>query len=38
VVIDGCDSATISGPVVTINVSVMPSGYIHKITLDLLFT
>ena len=37
VVIDGCDWATISGPVVTINVPVMPSGYIHKITLDLLF-
>jgi hypothetical protein len=36
-VVDGCDSATLTGSLVTINVPVMPSGYIHKITLDLLF-
>jgi hypothetical protein len=37
VVIEGCNSATLAGTVVTINVPVMPNGYIHKITLDLLF-
>jgi hypothetical protein len=36
-VVNGCDSATLTGSVVTINMPVMPSGYIHKITLDLLF-
>jgi hypothetical protein len=36
-VVNGCDSITLTGTVVTINVRVMPSGYINNITLDLLF-
>src|SRR5262245_1165803 len=36
-VIEGADSATVSGSVVTVNVPIKPSGFVYKVTMDLLF-
>jgi hypothetical protein len=36
-VIDGCDSASIAGSVVTINVPVHAKGFVYHVALDLLF-
>jgi hypothetical protein len=37
-VIDGADSASISGTIVTVNVPVKPKNFVNHAVLDLLFT
>jgi hypothetical protein len=35
--IDGCDSATFAGSVVTVNVPLKPSEFVYHVVLDPLF-
>jgi hypothetical protein len=36
-VIEGADSASIAGAVVTVNVPPKPNGYVYHMVMDLLF-
>jgi hypothetical protein len=36
-VIDGANSASIAGSVVTVNVPIKPSGFVYHVVMDLLF-
>jgi hypothetical protein len=37
VVIEGADSASISGTVVTVSIPITPAGHVHHVVLDALF-
>jgi hypothetical protein len=36
-VIEGADSASIAGSIVTVNVPIKPNGYVYHVMMDLLF-
>jgi len=37
-VVEGANSASIAGSVVTVNVPTKPNGYVYHVVMDLLFT